>query len=103
MTRSVGSITQEGERVLAEATGAKRVFVFDRTVRRRAQARVDRVPGTPRQPVPRIHAIDGVVKCYGSATNGRARFVAHAAFEDPTVGTDVPPRESIEPRTFVLH
>lgn len=185
----------EAERVLAEATGAKRVFVFDHTVRRRVQGGVDRAPGTPRQPATRIHvdhtvksgpqrvrdylgaeAVDllrgrvqvinlwrpirgplrdaplavcdalsvasedlvpsdliyrdrvgeiyGVtfnpnhrwlyvpdmqadeallLKCYDSATDGRARFVPHTAFEDPTVGTDVLPRESIELRTFVFH
>jgi hypothetical protein len=185
----------EVERVLAEATGAKRVLVFDHTVRRRVQGGVDRAPGTPRQPATRIHVdhtvksgpqrardylgaeasdllrgrmqvinlwrpirgplrdaplavcdalsvapgdlvpsdliyrdrvgeIYGVtfnpthrwfyvpdmqtdevllLKCYDSATDGRARFAPHTAFADPTVGTDVPPRESIEVRTFVFH
>ncbi len=49
------------ERVLAEATGAKRVFVFDHTVRRRVQGAVDRVPRMPRQPAARIH-VDHTVK-----------------------------------------
>jgi hypothetical protein len=186
---------QEAERVLAEATGAKRVFVFDHTVRRRVKNGVDRAPGTPRQPATRIHVdhtvnsgpqrvrdflgaeaadwlrgrmqvinlwrpicgplrdaplavcdalsvapedlvpsdliyrdrvgeIYGVtfspnhrwfyvpdmrpdeallLKCYDSATDGRARFAPHTAFEDPTAGGDVLPRESIELRTFVFH
>jgi len=185
----------EAERVLTEATGAKRVFIFDHTVRRRVQGGMDRVPGTPRQPATRIHVdhtvksapqrardflgadaedwlrgrmqvinlwrpirgplrdaplavcdalsvasedlvpsdliyrdrvgeIYGVtfnpnhrwfylpemqpneallLKCYDSVTDGRARFAPHTAFEDPMVGTDVLPRESIELRTFVFH
>jgi len=44
-----------------------------------------------------------LLKCCDSATDGRARFAPHTAFEDPTVGTDVTPRESIERRTFGLH
>ena len=44
-----------------------------------------------------------LLKCYDSATDGRARFAPHTAFEDPTAGTDVLPRESIELRTFVFH
>lgn len=51
----------EAERVLTEATGAKRVVVFDHTVRRRVQGGVDRAPGTPRQPATRIH-VDHTVK-----------------------------------------
>ncbi len=185
----------EAEHVLTEATGAKRVFVFDHTVRRRVTGGVDRTPGTPRQPATRIHVDHTVksapqrvrdflgaeaedwlrgrmqvinlwrpirgplrdaplavcdalsvasedlvpsdliyrdrvgeiyavrfnpnhrwfyvpdmqpdeallLKCYDSATDGRARFAPHTAFEDPTVGVDVLPRESIELRTFVFH
>ena len=44
-----------------------------------------------------------LLKCYDSATDGRARFAPHTAFEDPTIGTDVLPRASIELRTFVFH
>jgi len=185
----------EAERVLTEATGARRVFVFDHTVRRRVRGIEDRAPGTPRQPATRVHvdhtagsgpqrirdflgadaddllrgraqvinlwrpirgplrdaplavcdagsvAPDDLVpadlvyrdrvgetygvrynpnhrwfyvpdmqadealllKCYDSATDGRARFAPHTAFDDPTAGPDVPPRESIELRTFVFH
>lgn len=46
---------QEAERLLKQATGASRVYVFDHTVRRRAQGAVDRAPGAPRQPVARVH------------------------------------------------
>ena len=45
----------EAERVLAEATGARRVFVFDHTVRRRVLGVDDRAAGTPRQPATRVH------------------------------------------------
>lgn len=184
----------EAERVLAEATGARRVFVFDHTVRRRVLGVDDRAPGTPRQPATRVHVdhteksgpqrvrdllgdeadellrgrvqvinlwrpIRGplrdaplavcdarsvapgdlvpadlvyrdrvgetygvtfnpkhrwfyvpdmqadevlLLKCYDSATDGRARFAPHTAFEDPTAPFDVAPRESIELRTFVF-
>jgi len=43
-----------------------------------------------------------LLKCYDSATDGRARFTAHTAFEDPTSPSDAPPRESIEARTLVF-
>jgi hypothetical protein len=43
------------------------------------------------------------LKCYDSATDGRARFVPHTAFVDPTAPQDAPPRESIELRTLVFH
>jgi hypothetical protein len=45
----------EAERVLKEATGARRVFVFDHTVRRRVRGVDDRAAGTPRQPATRVH------------------------------------------------
>jgi hypothetical protein len=184
----------ETARVLAEATGAQRVFVFDHTVRRRVHGSEDRVVGVPRQPVPRIHVDQTLVsgpqrvrdlmgdeaeallqgrvqvvnlwrpirgplrdaplavadartvapgdlvgsaliypdrvgetyavrfnpahrwfyvpdmqpdealllKCYDSASDGRARFAPHTAFEDPTAGADVLPRESIEMRALVF-
>ena len=44
-----------------------------------------------------------VLKCYDSATDGRARFAPHTAFVDPTTPKDAPPRESIELRTLVFH
>jgi hypothetical protein len=45
----------ESERLIAELTGASRVFIFDHTVRRRVRGAEDRVTGQPRQPVPRVH------------------------------------------------
>jgi len=43
-----------------------------------------------------------LLKCYDSATDGRARFTAHSAFDDPTTPADALPRESIELRTLVF-
>jgi len=44
-----------------------------------------------------------LLKCYDSATDGRARFSPHTAFVDPTTPEDALPRESIELRTLVFH
>jgi hypothetical protein len=44
-----------------------------------------------------------LLKCYDSATDGRARFAPHTAFVDPTTPKDALPRESIELRTLVFH
>jgi len=185
----------EAERLIAEATGASRVFIFDHTVRRRVHGADDRAAGLPRQPATRVHVdhtaksgpqrvrdffgdeaeallrgrvqvinlwrpIRGplrdaplavcdarsvaprdlvpsdlvyqnrvgetyavtfnpshqwfyvpdmqpnealLLKCFDSATDGRARFAPHTAFEDPTAPADVLPRESIELRTLVFH
>ncbi|WP_414753460.1 CmcJ/NvfI family oxidoreductase [Anabaena sp. CCY 9910] len=43
------------------------------------------------------------IKCFDSAEDGRARFAAHTAFEDPSSPIDARPRESIELRTFVFY
>jgi hypothetical protein len=43
-----------------------------------------------------------LIKCYDSKDDGRARFVPHTAFVDPTTPADAPPRESIELRTLVF-
>ena len=180
----------EAERVIGEATGASRVFIFDHTVRRRVRGANDRTAGQPRQPATRVHVdhteksgpqrvrdflgdeadellrgrvqvinlwrpirgplrdaplavcdarsvaphdlipsdlvyqhrvgetyavtynpdhrwfyVPGMepdeallLKCFDSATDGRARFAPHTAFDDPTVPIDVLPRESIELR-----
>lgn len=42
------------------------------------------------------------IKCYDSATDGRARFAAHSAFDDPATPAGARPRESIEIRTLVF-
>ena len=52
---------------------------------------------------PRMHRGEALVfKCYDSMTDGRARFTAHASFDDPTSPADAPPRESIEMRTLAF-
>ena len=43
-----------------------------------------------------------VFKCYDSKTDGRVRWTAHAAFDDPHSSADAPPRESIEMRTLAF-
>lgn len=53
--------------------------------------------------VPEMHADEAVLlKCYDSATDGRARFTAHSAFEHPAAPPDARPRESIEVRTLAF-
>jgi hypothetical protein len=42
-------------------------------------------------------------RSYDSSEDGRARFVPHAAFEDPTAPRNALPRESIELRTLVFY
>ena len=43
-----------------------------------------------------------LLKCYDSAEDGRARFTAHTAFDDPMSPPEAAPRESIETRAFVF-
>jgi hypothetical protein len=43
-----------------------------------------------------------VFKVFDSEKDGRARFTAHSAFEDPTTPAGAPPRHSIEVRTFAF-
>ena len=43
-----------------------------------------------------------LLKCYDSREDGRARFSAHSAFDDPTTLPDAAPRESIEVRALVF-
>jgi hypothetical protein len=43
-----------------------------------------------------------VFKCYDSLRDGRARWTAHCAFDDPASPPDAPPRESIEMRTLAF-
>jgi hypothetical protein len=43
-----------------------------------------------------------LLKCYDSREDGRARFTAHTAFEDPTSPPDAGARESIEVRALIF-
>lgn len=43
-----------------------------------------------------------LLKTFDSATDGRARFVGHSAFDDPTSSADAPYRESVEIRTIAF-
>ena len=52
---------------------------------------------------PRMQPDEALVfKVYDSLDDGRARFVPHSAFEDPTSPPNARPRESIEIRTFAF-
>jgi len=44
-----------------------------------------------------------LIKGFDSIEDGRARFTAHAAFEDPTAPSFAPARESIEARALVFY
>ena len=43
-----------------------------------------------------------LLKCFDSAVDGRARFTAHTAFEDPESEHGAPPRESMELRALAF-
>jgi hypothetical protein len=43
-----------------------------------------------------------IFKCFDSLKDGRARWTAHCAFDDPGSRPDAPPRESIEMRTLAF-
>lgn len=43
-----------------------------------------------------------LIKTFDSATDGRARFSVHTAFEDPSTPAVAAPRESIETRAFLF-
>jgi hypothetical protein len=52
---------------------------------------------------PRMRRDEALVfKVYDSLTDGRARWTAHTAFDDPTAPPNARPRESIEIRTFAF-
>jgi hypothetical protein len=43
-----------------------------------------------------------LLKCFDSIRDGRARFTAHTAFDDPSAPSDAPARESIEVRALAF-
>ena len=52
---------------------------------------------------PRMSADDALLlKTYDSETDGRARFMGHSAFEDPSTPAGAVPRQSIEIRTMAF-
>lgn len=52
---------------------------------------------------PRMRRDEALIfKVYDSAKDGRARWSAHASFDDPTSPEAAPPRESIEIRAFAF-
>jgi hypothetical protein len=53
--------------------------------------------------LPRMRRDEALVfKVYDSSKDGRARWSAHTAFDDPTSPPNAPPRESIEIRTLAF-
>ena len=53
---------------------------------------------------PRMHRDEALVfKVYDSMKDGRARWGAHAAFDNPLAPADAAPRESIEIRAFAFY
>lgn len=53
---------------------------------------------------PQMHRDEALlIKCFDSTEDGKARFSAHSAFDDPTSPPDASPRESIELRTFLFY
>lgn len=53
---------------------------------------------------PRMRRDEAIVfKVYDSMKDGRPRWTAHSAFDDPTAPLDMLPRESIEIRSLVFH
>jgi hypothetical protein len=44
-----------------------------------------------------------LLKCFDTETDGRARWTAHSAFDDPTSPADAAPRQSIETRTIAFY
>ncbi|MBV8056114.1 MAG: methyltransferase [Deltaproteobacteria bacterium] len=52
---------------------------------------------------PRMERNEAILlKCYDSKEDGRARFTAHTAFEDPASAPDAAARESIEVRALIF-
>jgi hypothetical protein len=43
-----------------------------------------------------------LLKCFDTARDGRARFTAHSAFDDPSTRSGAPARESVEVRTLAF-
>jgi hypothetical protein len=78
-------------------------------VERRARERIGEIQQAVHSPAHRWYYFPGMapdeallIKTYDSATDGRARFTIHTAFDDPTTPPDAPNRESLETRCFVF-
>ena len=68
--------------LITKLTGARRVQVFDHTLRSGDEALV--------------------FKVYDSERDGRARFTPHTSFDDPGTPAGAPARQSIEARALVF-
>ena len=79
------------------------------TVERRAKDRIGEIQQVLYNPAhrwtyfPELGTDEAIlIKTYDSATDGRARFTIHTAFDDPTTRPDAPARESLEVRTLAF-
>ncbi len=79
------------------------------SVKRQARDRIGEIQQAVYNPAHRWYSFPEMapneallIKTYDSATDGRARFTIHTAFEDPAAAADAAPRESFETRCFAF-
>ncbi len=104
---SNGKSIETAPMALCDARSATEADII--TVERHAKDRVGEVQQVIYNPdhrwywYPRMGADEALLlKTYDSATDGRAQYAVHTAFEDPTAPPDAAPRESIESRAFLF-
>jgi hypothetical protein len=105
--RSIGGRVQRAPLALCDAMSVAPEDLV--SVERQAKDRIGEIQQAVYNPTHRWYYFPELVpdealliKTYDSATDGRARFTIHTAFEDPNSTADAPPRESIETRCFVF-
>ena len=104
--RSVGSTAERMPLAVADArTMAPADFVATDLVYEDRTGEIYQVANGPGQ---RWYYFSGMtrdevvlLKCFDTALDGRARWTAHGAFENPLARAGTPPRESIEVRTVL--
>jgi len=104
--RSIGPDVQRLPLAIADArTMGAADFVATDMVYADRLGEIYQIAGNPDQHwsyFPNMNAGEVVLlKCFDSARDGRARYTAHGAFEDPSVPAGTPPRESLEIRTLL--
>lgn len=105
--RSIAGTVQRSPMALCDAASVAPGDLVP--VERRARDRIGEIQQAIHNPAHRWYYFPGMqadeallIKTYDSATDGRARFTIHTAFEDPAAAADAPPRESIETRCFAF-
>ena len=98
-----------GRRISSRPISCTRVETARRSRAPQTPGRVGEIFNLAHNPVhrwfyfPRMERDETLLfKCFDSALDGRARYSAHTAFEDPNHGTDSAPRESIELRALAM-